>query len=87
MRSWIDVASSVSVLDHHVHLNAAARAELCWWGSFLQLWNWGSHHVAKATQLCTDASGAGAAEHSARTGGSSWSGRASGQTRLSLLKS
>ena len=26
MRSWIDVASSVSVLDHHVHLNVAARA-------------------------------------------------------------
>ena len=39
VRSLIDAASSVLVLDHHVCLSAAARAELCWWGAFLQLWN------------------------------------------------
>ena len=60
MRSLIDASSATSVLDHHVHLPAAARAELCWWGSFLQLWN-GIHILlpveSHPTTILTDASG------------------------------
>ena len=60
MRSLIEASSATSVLDHHVHLPAASRAELCWWGSFLQLWN-GIHILlavdSHPTTVLTDASG------------------------------
>ena len=39
LRSLIDAASSVSELDHYVHLNSSARADLAWWHSFLRAWN------------------------------------------------
>ena len=39
LRNLINAAASVSALDHHVHLTPAAKADLCWWNSFLPFWN------------------------------------------------
>ena len=39
LRSLINAASSVSALDHYVHLTPAAKADLCWWNRFLPFWN------------------------------------------------
>ena len=39
LRSLIDAAASTQGLDHWVHLNAAARADLRWWHTFLKVWN------------------------------------------------
>ena len=39
LRSLIDAAASTQELDHWVHLNAAARADLRWWHTFLKVWN------------------------------------------------
>ena len=39
MRNLIDASSTVKDLDHWVHLNQAAQADLTWWHTFLQAWN------------------------------------------------
>ena len=39
LRGLIDTASTVQDLDHWVHLNADARADLAWWHTFLQTRN------------------------------------------------
>ena len=39
LRSLHDAAASVADLDHWVHLNRAARADLAWWRTFLRCWN------------------------------------------------
>ena len=39
LRSLHDAAATVRELDHRVHLNCAARADLAWWHSFLTTWN------------------------------------------------
>ena len=39
MRNLIDASTTVKDLDHWVHLNQAARADLTWWHTFLQAWN------------------------------------------------
>ena len=39
LRSLIDAAASMQGLDHWVHLNTAARADLHWWHTFLKVWN------------------------------------------------
>ena len=39
LRNLIDAATSVSELDHWVHLNQRARADLAWWNTFLKVWN------------------------------------------------
>jgi len=39
VQNLIDAAASVPALDHHVHLSPAAKADLCWWHSFLPMWN------------------------------------------------
>jgi hypothetical protein len=39
LRNLIDAAASVSELDHWVHLNQRARADLAWWNTFLKVWN------------------------------------------------
>lgn len=39
LRSLIDAATSSQELDHWVHLNAIARADLRWWHTFLTVWN------------------------------------------------
>ena len=33
------MAATVKELDHWIHLNSAARADLAWWHTFLRLWN------------------------------------------------
>lgn len=53
LRSLINAASSVSALDHHVHLTPAARADICWWKNFLPLWN----GISMIPLLVSDASG------------------------------
>ena len=59
MRSLIDAATRAKDLDHWVHLNRAARADLVWWLTFLRTWNGTS--VIKPTNppfvLRSDASG------------------------------
>lgn len=39
LRNLIDASATVQALDHRVHLNAAARADLAWWHTFLRAWN------------------------------------------------
>ena len=39
LRSLIDAAKTVQALEHRVHLNCAARADLAWWHMFLRTWN------------------------------------------------
>ena len=39
LRSLIDAASTVKVLDHHVHLTAKAQADIAWWHAFSRPWN------------------------------------------------
>ena len=39
LRHLIDATASVKELDHWVHLNQAARADIAWWHAFLQTWN------------------------------------------------
>ena len=59
LRSLIDCSRRVQALDHHVHLNALARADLIWWRVFLELWN-GSALIpppSPSLRLTSDASG------------------------------
>lgn len=39
LRSLFHAASLARELDHWVHLSKAARADLAWWYTFLQIWN------------------------------------------------
>lgn len=39
LRSLIDAATTTQNLDHWVHLNRAARADIAWWHTFLSIWN------------------------------------------------
>ena len=39
LRGLIDASSSARDMDHWVHLNRAARADLAWWFPFLTIWN------------------------------------------------
>ena len=39
IRSLIDTLTSVASLDHHVSLDAGARADIAWWNSFVSIWN------------------------------------------------
>ena len=39
LRSFINAAATVTDLDHWVHLNREARADLTWWHTFLNVWN------------------------------------------------
>ena len=59
LRNLINVVSVVPALDHHVHLSLTAKADLCWWGSSLQLRNGVSvlHTEIPAFTLESDASG------------------------------
>ena len=59
LRGLIDTAGTVEPLDHYVHLNGAARAELAWWNTFLKIWN-GAGMVPPSTPtyvVTSDASG------------------------------
>ena len=57
LRNLINAASVVPALDHHVHLPPAAKADLCWWGSFLPLWNGVSILHPEIPAFTLDASG------------------------------
>ena len=39
IRSLIDASMSVALLNHHVSLNADAKADVAWWNSFISIWN------------------------------------------------
>ena len=39
VRSLIDASTTVKSLEHYIHLNAHARADIMWWHLFAQLWN------------------------------------------------
>ena len=63
LRRLIDTAHTVEKLNHHIHLNSEARADLTWWEEFLPTWNgkslflestWSTPEV---THLYTDAAG------------------------------
>ena len=59
VRSLIDASMTVKSLDHHVHLNARARADITWWHLFAQSWNGTSILPPQVPGHCTysDASG------------------------------
>lgn len=59
LRSLIDAAAAVQGLDHWVHLNSSARADLAWWHTFLGVWNGTSIMPPTGTPLLliSDASG------------------------------
>ena len=59
IRSLIDCSGRAEGLEHYVHLNGAARAELAWWHSFLQVWNGAAMLPPSAPTyyLTSDASG------------------------------
>ena len=39
LHSLFEAAARVRELDHWVHINEAARADLAWWYTFLKIWN------------------------------------------------
>ena len=39
LRNLIDASGTMQSLDHWIHLNRAARADLAWWHTFLYAWN------------------------------------------------
>ena len=39
LRSLIDASATTAHLDHWVHLNALARADISWWHTFIEHWN------------------------------------------------
>ena len=39
IRSLIDAAATARDLDHWIHLNRGARADLAWWHTFIGVWN------------------------------------------------
>ena len=57
--SLIDASATTAHLDHWVHLNALARADISWWHTFIEHWN-GISLVLPATPahfITSDASG------------------------------
>ena len=52
LRNLIDAASTVHDLDHWVHLNLNARADITWWHTFLQTWNASCHSHKHLLQWC-----------------------------------
>ena len=63
LRRLIDLSTSVRQLNHHITLNAYARADIEWWKQFLPSWH-GKHKIldpqttlAHDINLFTDASG------------------------------
>ena len=59
LRSLIDASTTTPHLDHWVHLNALARADIAWWFTFLEYWNGVSliPPVSPSFLLTSDASG------------------------------
>ena len=59
VRSLIDASTTVKSLEHYIHLNAHARADVMWWHLFSQSWNGTSLlPSAEPTQVTySDASG------------------------------
>ena len=63
LRRMLDVAHSVSDLNHPVKLKADFKSDLAWWESFLEMWNGHSmmetlhHNQAPSAVWHTDASG------------------------------
>ena len=63
LRRLIDLSSLVDKLDHFVHLNRDARADIEWWWQFISRWN-GTSAAASLVcrppdiQFTTNASGA-----------------------------
>jgi hypothetical protein len=39
LRGLIDATATVQDLEHWVHLNRSARADIAWWHTFLRTWN------------------------------------------------
>ncbi len=56
LHSLIDASMTVDSLDHYVHLNARARADVTWWYTFAQSWN-GSSLLPASQFVYSDASG------------------------------
>ena len=64
LRRLIDLSTKVSLLHHHISLNAEARADVQWWIDFLPGWNGvdliqSEPATSNALKLFTDASGQG----------------------------
>ena len=59
LHSLIDASATVQDVEHWVHLNAMARADIAWWHAFLQSWNGVSLLPSNAPPLIltSDASG------------------------------
>lgn len=59
IRNLIDASTTVDELEHWVHLNASAGADIAWWHTFLQAWNGISVMSPSAATTCitSDASG------------------------------
>ena len=39
LRRLIDLSTTVSRVNHHIHLNREAKADIRWWHDFLSVWN------------------------------------------------
>ena len=59
LRSLIDASATTTHLDHWVHLNALARADISWWHTFVEHWNGISlvPPASPANFITSDASG------------------------------
>ena len=59
LHSLINAATTVQALDHRVHLNSSARADLAWWHTLLRIWNGTSIMPPSSAplRLVSDASG------------------------------
>ena len=63
IRRLIDLSCTVRKLDHHIHLNEDARADIHWWRTFLPDWNGKSIFLQSSwipnelMELSSDASG------------------------------
>ena len=82
LRSLIDAAAAVRDLDHWVHLNSAARADLAWWHTFVDFWNGKSFMPPSGRPLFITSDASGAVGQHTRTYGSNCSGQSSGKTCL-----
>ena len=59
IRNLINASTTVSSLEHRVHLNSAAKQDLAWWHFFLQSWNGVNvlPQLSPSHTLASDASG------------------------------
>ena len=63
LRRLIELSTTVSKLQNHIHLNVEAREDIIWWDRFLPSWNGESIFIdphwndAETINLFTDASG------------------------------